>query len=187
MAETMTPPKGPAERAAEIKTPVKLTDPCGGELWRIKDADGLNVCDLYNKARAERIVTALNNYASIEQEVETLRNAFQKEQEICKQAEQHCFEKIKEIVVIEQENQRLEQLVCDFQAAGQIDVGGMNGPCRVEPRHIEQHVTELQQENQRLREGLKTIATFPVCLEPVGGAHAMQELASQALATDKRG
>lgn len=39
---------------------------------------------------------------------------------------------------------QLEQRVCDFQAAGMIDVGGQGGPCRVEPKHIEQHVTELR-------------------------------------------
>lgn len=38
----------------------------------------------------------------------------------------------------------LEQRVCDFQAAAMIDVGGMNGPCCVEPRHVERHVTELR-------------------------------------------
>jgi hypothetical protein len=44
----------------------------------------------------------------------------------------------------------LEQLVCDFQAAGMIDVAGMNGPCEVKPIHIENHVIELRAENQRL-------------------------------------
>lgn len=39
-----------------------------------------------------------------------------------------------------------DQLICDFQAAAMIDVGGMNGPCLVTPRHIEEHVTSLRTE-----------------------------------------
>ena len=83
-----------------------------------------------------------------------------------------------EYASIEKENRRLEQLVCDFQAAGQIDVGGMNGPCCVEPRHIEQHVAELRQENQRLREALIRINNTCDNL-------LIHHIAQQALATDK--
>jgi hypothetical protein len=38
----------------------------------------------------------------------------------------------------------LEQKVCDFQAAAMIDVGGQGGPCLVEPRHVEAHITALR-------------------------------------------
>lgn len=38
----------------------------------------------------------------------------------------------------------LEQKVCNFQAAAMIDVGKQGGPCLVEPKHVEQHVTELR-------------------------------------------
>jgi hypothetical protein len=40
----------------------------------------------------------------------------------------------------------LEQRVCDFQAAAMIDVGNQGGPCRVEPHHVEKHVTGLYAE-----------------------------------------
>lgn len=40
----------------------------------------------------------------------------------------------------------LEQRVCDFQAALMIEVGGVGGPCMVEPRHVEAHVTTLERE-----------------------------------------
>ncbi len=39
---------------------------------------------------------------------------------------------------------KLEQLVCDFQAAAMIDVGNQGGPCRVEPRHVEVEITRLR-------------------------------------------
>lgn len=38
----------------------------------------------------------------------------------------------------------LHQRVCDFQAASMLDVGGQGGPCLVEPRHVEEHVTRLR-------------------------------------------
>jgi hypothetical protein len=50
---------------------------------------------------------------------------------------------------------RLEALVQDFQASGLIDVGNVGGPCCVEPRHIEAHVTELRQEIDAANEQLK--------------------------------
>lgn len=41
------------------------------------------------------------------------------------------------------ELERLAQLVCDFQAASMLDVGRQGGPCRVEPRHVEQEMVRL--------------------------------------------
>jgi hypothetical protein len=49
--------------------------------------------------------------------------------------------------------ERLEQRVGDFQIASLIDVGG--GPCNVEPHHVESHVTELREENERLRKEIE--------------------------------
>ncbi len=46
---------------------------------------------------------------------------------------------------------RLEQLVCDFQSAGLIDVGMMGGPCLVAPHHIEAHVTQLRADLEAAR------------------------------------
>lgn len=40
----------------------------------------------------------------------------------------------------------LHQRVCDFQAASMLDVGGQGGPCLVEPRHVERHITDLRAE-----------------------------------------
>jgi hypothetical protein len=45
---------------------------------------------------------------------------------------------------LREENERLEQKVCDFQAASMIDVAGQGGPCLVEPHHVESHVNELR-------------------------------------------
>lgn len=38
---------------------------------------------------------------------------------------------------------RFQQLVCDFQAAAMLDVGGQGGPCCVEPKHVAAHVQAL--------------------------------------------
>lgn len=49
---------------------------------------------------------------------------------------------------------RLNQLVCDFQASGMINAGGMKGPCEVTPIHIEQHVTALRAQIVELKSAL---------------------------------
>lgn len=54
---------------------------------------------------------------------------------------------------LEAERDRLEQLVCDFQAAAMIDVGNQDGPCLVEPRHLEAEMTWLRSERDRLKLG----------------------------------
>ncbi len=45
---------------------------------------------------------------------------------------------------------RLNQLVCDFQASGMIDVGG-DDPSQVKPTDIEMHVTGLRAEIETLK------------------------------------
>lgn len=51
---------------------------------------------------------------------------------------------IAEVRRLREENVRLDQLVCDFQAASMLEVGRQGGPCCVEPRHVERHITELR-------------------------------------------
>lgn len=66
----------------------------------------------------------------------------------------YCAAAIAEIERLIKENSRLEELVQEFQASGLIDVGNVGGPCCVEPRHIEQHVTELRSEIDSLTQKL---------------------------------
>jgi hypothetical protein len=59
---------------------------------------------------------------------------------------QKVIDLLAQLDAAEKESCRLEGLVQEFQASALIDVGNVGGPCCVEPRHIEAHVTELRAE-----------------------------------------
>lgn len=58
-----------------------------------------------------------------------------------------------EIDELENERDRLHQLVCDFQAAALIVLGSSGDPSEVEPRHLEAEIIRLRDERNRLVSG----------------------------------
>lgn len=56
------------------------------------------------------------------------------------------------------EVERLEQLVCDFQAASMLEGARTGDPSMITPKHVEQEIAALRAETERLRDVLAPFA-----------------------------
>lgn len=79
---------------------------------------------------------------------------------------------------------RLEQLVCDFQASAMIDVANQGGPCRVEPKHVETHVSALRADLERKTKAAKAVIEWAGNVVGLASVGRVAERATIAAAQD---
>lgn len=103
--------------------------------------------DQYAKEAAACVTERERQLLAAQQQIERLAGTLQEERTLRAQTEAEMTAEL----AAEQ------QKVCDFQAASMLDVGGQGGPCRVQPHHVEAHVTNLRADNTRLRDALKAM------------------------------
>jgi hypothetical protein len=122
---------------------------CGRPRWKVGEVEGLSlddvrVCGAHLSGTLILICTQLG--------YEREKAAREKLEAALREGARVSAEMLEKL---EADLAQAEQTICDFQAAGMIDVGGMGGPCEVKPAHIEKHVTELRARTAALEKALR--------------------------------